>query len=102
MWHTGGASGTDGRDPASPGLGVAKALGDCIRIGAHHSLDRSTERTGPFRCRPERPRRAPDDDCNKNNNNDAAHTHDRIDKAPHGSVARLATIGIYYGSQMER
>jgi hypothetical protein len=64
------------------GLRVAKTPGDCIRIGAHHSLDRGTERLGPFRRRPERPRRAPDDDGNQSNNNDAVHTHDGIDKVP--------------------
>jgi hypothetical protein len=66
------------------GLGVAKALGDCIRVGAHHSHDWGTEHLGPFRRRPERPRCAPDDEGNNNSNNsnDAAHTHDGIDKVP--------------------
>lgn len=61
------------------GLGVTKAPGDYIRIGAHHSLDGGTERLGPGRRWPDRPRYASDDDCNQSNKSDAAHTHDGID-----------------------
>lgn len=71
------------------GLRVTKAPGDCICIGAHHSLDRGTECLGPSRRRPERPRCAPDDDCNQSNNNDAAHIHDGIDKVPFRIDLRL-------------
>jgi len=64
------------------GLGVAKTLGDCIRIGADDAHDRSTERLRPLRPGPERPRCAPDDEGNNSNNYDAAHTHDGIGMAP--------------------
>jgi hypothetical protein len=57
-------------------LGMAEADGDGVHVGAHHSHDRGTERTGPRSGGSERPNCAARHKYQDDNKNDAAHTAD--------------------------